>query len=46
MSKIKKEIDKFEKLNQRKPTHLEVEYVHVPRCTYLNVLQLMKMEMN
>ena len=36
MSKIKKEIDKFEKLHQRKPTSLEVEYVHVPRCTYLS----------
>ena len=36
MSKIKKEIDKFEKLNQRAPSFTEVEYVHVPRCSSLN----------
>ena len=36
MSKIRKEIEKFEKLNERHPTHLEVEYVHVPKCTYLS----------
>ena len=36
ISKIKKEIDKFERLHQRKPTPLEVEYVHVPSCTYLS----------
>ena len=36
MSKVKKEIEKFEKDNQRSPTHLEVDYLYVPKCIYLN----------
>jgi len=36
MSKIKKEIDKFEKENQRQPTYDEVEYLHIPRCSSLS----------
>jgi RNA polymerase primary sigma factor len=36
LSKIKKEIDSFEKEFQRKPTHFEVEQISVPSCTSLN----------
>jgi len=36
LSKIKKEIDSFEKEFQRKPTTYEVEQVSVPTCTSLN----------
>ncbi len=36
MSKIKKEIEKFEKMNQRSPSHLEIEYLHIPRCSSLS----------
>ena len=36
MSKITKEIAKFEKENQRQPTYDEVEYLHIPRCSSLS----------
>jgi len=36
LSKIKKEIEQFEKEFQRLPTPSEVEYVNVPKCTSLN----------
>jgi len=36
LSKIKKEIERFEMENQRAPTQHEVEYVHVPRCSSLS----------
>lgn len=36
LSKIKKEIERFEMENQRKPTCHEVEYVHVPSCSSLS----------
>jgi len=36
MSKIKKEIEKFEKINERLPSYSEIEYIHIPRCVYLS----------
>ena len=36
LSKIRKEIDSFEKENQREPTHFEVARVIVPSCTSLS----------
>lgn len=36
ISKIRKEIDSFEKENQREPTHFEIARVIVPSCTSLN----------
>ena len=36
MSKIRKEIEKFEKINQRPPSFLEIEYLHVPKCVHLS----------
>ena len=36
LSKIRKEIDQFEKDNQREPTHNEVARVIVPSCTSLS----------
>ena len=36
LSKIRKEIDSFEKENQREPTHFEIARVIVPSCTSLN----------
>ncbi len=36
LSKIRKEIDQFEKVNQREPTHNEVARVMVPSCTSLS----------
>jgi RNA polymerase primary sigma factor len=37
LSKIRKEIEAFEKLNERKPTPTEIEYVHVPSCSSLSM---------
>ncbi len=36
MSKVKKEIEKFERENERSPSHLEVEVLKIPKCIYLN----------
>jgi len=36
LSKIKKEIESFEKENHRLPTDSEVEQIHIPNCTSLN----------
>ena len=36
LSKIRKEIDEFEKENHRLPTDTEVEQIHTPSCTSLN----------
>ena len=36
MSKVRKEIEKFERENERAPGHTEVEYLHIPKCTSLN----------
>ena len=36
LSKIRKEIDAFEKENHRAPTDTEVEQIHTPSCTSLN----------
>tara|TARA_R100000657_G_C4650958_1_gene95338 strand:+ start:62 stop:511 length:450 start_codon:yes stop_codon:yes gene_type:complete len=36
LSKIKKEIEQFEKEFERSPTSEEVEYIHVPSCGSLN----------
>jgi RNA polymerase primary sigma factor len=36
MSKVKKEIERFEKNNHRSPSHLEVEYLNVPKCVHLS----------
>ena len=36
MSKVKKEIEKFERANERLPSFLEVEYLHIPKCVYLS----------
>lgn len=36
LSKIKKEIEDFEKENHRLPTDLEVEQIHIPSCSSLN----------
>jgi len=36
MSKVRKEIEKFERENQRPPTTHEIEYIQVPRCTSLS----------
>ena len=36
MSKVRKEIEKFEKTHERSPSNLEIEYLHVPKCTYLS----------
>ena len=36
MSKVKKEIEKFERDNERSPSYLEIEYLQVPKCVYLN----------
>jgi len=38
LSKIKKEIEKFEMENERSPSLNEVEQVHVPKVSSLNVL--------
>ena len=36
MSKVRKEIEKFEKDNERSPSYSEVEYLHIPKCVYLS----------
>jgi len=36
LSKIKKEIERFEMENQRKPSCNEIEYIHVPSCSSLS----------
>ena len=36
MSKVRKEIEKFERANERLPSFLEVEYLHIPKCVYLS----------
>ena len=36
MSKVRKEIEKFERDNERSPSYLEVEYLHIPKCVYLS----------
>jgi RNA polymerase primary sigma factor len=36
LSKIRKEVDVFEKENQRSPYDDEVEQIHIPSCTSLN----------
>ena len=36
MSKVKKEIEKFERENHRQPSYDEVEYLHIPKCSSLN----------
>ena len=36
MSKVRKEIEKFERDNERQPSYDEVEYLHIPRCSSLS----------
>jgi RNA polymerase primary sigma factor len=36
ISKVRKEIEKFEKDNEREPSHLEIENLNIPKCVYLN----------
>jgi len=36
MSKVRKEIEKFERENERQPSYDEVEYLHIPRCSSLS----------
>jgi len=36
LSKIRKEIDQFEKENHRSPSEHEVEQIHIPTCSSLN----------
>ena len=36
MSKIRKEVEEFEKENHRLPTDYEIEQIHIPTCSSLN----------
>lgn len=36
ISKVRKEVEKFERDNEREPSHLEIENLNIPKCVYLN----------
>jgi len=36
ISKVRKEVEKFERDNEREPSHLEIENLDIPKCVYLN----------